>query len=429
MMKLQTARHWTFALLLLVSTCLPAAGDWQGTQQAALDAYQQQDYARAEQLLQQAIRIAEQADNGTGYKVSSLSLLAYVQWAQGQSQQALASQQQALTLARRVYAPTDAELAQLCFNRGDLLEQSGQAEAAMAAYVHALETARSGEQPALLLKHAQALARLQLAQGQVDAAADVARSALRVAGTEGFSETRRQLAYLLAGAQQQRQQIAQAQETLEQQWSLERQALPDNDPRADETLERLIEVLEQQGLQAQAVARRQQLQVRRERSGELSRASVLNLNALALAHQAQGEFAAAQQLYTQAWQQLDVLQQTRGLEAALLLGNWGGLLEEQGDRSAALARYRESLALGAMQRQQPRQAANIAGRLGALLYGLRRYAEAEQPFLDALAWLQQESAEPADLAVALGNLVNLYSAWHKPQRKARYQRQLKALRT
>lgn len=139
MMKLQTARRWTTALLLLASTWLAAAGDWQGIQQAALDAYQQQDYARAEQLLRQAIRIAEQADNGTAYKAGSLSLLAYVQMAKGETDSALHTQAEALALSHRVTGGNSPSYAALLFNQGDLLEQAGKMEQALGAYREALQ--------------------------------------------------------------------------------------------------------------------------------------------------------------------------------------------------------------------------------------------------------------------------------------------------
>ena len=100
--------------------------EWQQWQSEASSAYQTGNYDAAETAIRKAIARAEKADNGDIYKASSLNLLAFIQEAKDQPEQAMASLSTAVTLAKKASASPDEPLATLLFNQGVLLQKNHQ---------------------------------------------------------------------------------------------------------------------------------------------------------------------------------------------------------------------------------------------------------------------------------------------------------------
>ncbi|SEG84749.1 tetratricopeptide repeat protein [Marinobacterium lutimaris] len=445
------------ALLILLCLNADAADNWQPLQQQAQAAYQGGDYAKAETLLQRAIARARRADNGAAFEAASLSLLAYVQMAQGQSDSALETQQRALVLNGRARGSDSVAQARLLLNLAGLAESAGQTDKAIDAYRQALAIYRQHpEQMAARLQGALGLSAL-LQQGQPEAAIEVARSALETSAESdfynSFQENRRQLSYQLAQLYSARGAASEALAVLEQQRDRESHTLSEEDTRRAETLERMAQLIEEQLPQQDSVALRAEAQQIRERSGELSLAGVINLYVQAQSMLQGGEakedeIDKAEQLLQDALARLERLGDTGASETAqsqsaraAILGNLGVVSEIRKQRDEALDYFRQSLALMPGPEQDSKQDAaqasgnadliqrgNTEGRIGALLYQQKAYSDAEPHFVQSLQLLRRANADTAALETVLNNLITLYDAWGKASEKSRYRKQLRALR-
>ncbi|MGO2353928.1 MAG: tetratricopeptide repeat protein [Marinomonas foliarum] len=421
--------------LLLISPSSWAAGNWQYYQNKAMDFYQQGAYAKAEKNAKYAIRIAKRADNGKAFNASSLNLLAFIQIANNQPDAALSSINSAIHFTQDIYDDEAPQVATLLFNKGDFLEQTGNAEQAIEAYSQALDIQRFEDlsdtaslQEALKTLHA--LTRLMNEEQKYEKVAHLIEGFMaEKTDTVNvvFNETLRQISYTLADAQAELKQPDKAQQTLKKEFSREENALEANDERMSETLERLAIILDDQGKQASAAPLREKALNIRSESGKPSLANVMNLNELALDSQQKQDYENAKELYQKALNGLKELGQDKGVEQALILGNFGSLEEAMKDKKAAQVLYHQSLALHERNLSQPLQAAYTAARAGAIFYSERDYPKAEPLFLQSLSWMEKAQAPTASKQIALENLIALYDAWNKNREKSKFLRQLKVL--
>jgi len=419
-----------FSLLSFSSTSLANTADWHPLQSQATQSYQKGDYQQAEQVVQQAIRVAQKAKNGDAYQASSLSLLAYIYAAQGQVDQALETITKAVQLSRQAHDEHPEQLGQLLFNQGQLRQQAYQLEEALLAYQQAIEQFlilnNTGE--GKLWQAVLAQAYILTEKNQHAEAENVLKKAMA-----GFLENHPynpkptsasdlvDLGLLLAQIQMAQQQPYQAIGVLEQ----ARQTL-DEHPHMD--VERRLRVLEhlataydevQQAADSRAL--REQALLLRQHKTQPSLVSVMHLNELALRYQADSNYQQADRFYQQALEHLSKMNKSESIEQALLLGNLASLRLAQRQSAEALALFEQSLGLHDQLNQRPLEASQIANYAATIHYNQRRYERAEPLFLKALALLDSlPSVDDDTLLVALDNLASLYSSWDKPGKARPY---------
>ncbi|WP_417579637.1 tetratricopeptide repeat protein [Nitrincola sp.] len=416
-----------------------STADWQAFQSQATQAYQNGYYLQAEQAIQQAIRVAEKADNGDAYQASSLNMLAYIHSAQGQTDQALEVIAEAVQLSRLASGDHQEQLGQLLFNQGQLLQQANRFEQARLAYQQSIErylvlmSTGEGKLWQAVLAQAQMLAQ----EHQYAEAENLINNALA-----GFAETehynpqptsapdRADLLLLLAQIHTAQQQPQQAIDALEQaRQALQQSSQPDNE-RLLNALEHLANVYDDANQETKSTPLREQALLLRQQQTEPSLASVMHLNELALRHQLNENYLQADSLYQQALDLLSELNENESIEQALILGNLASLKLLQRDNTAALALFEQSLLLHDQLNQRPLEASQIASYTATIYYNQRQYEQAEPLFLQALALLDNTpSVDENSLLVALDNLAALYTSWGKPGKARPYTNRARALKT
>lgn len=421
--------------ILFSSLSVQAAdqNEWQQWQSEASSAYQVGNYEQARKTVNKAIARAQKADNGAAYQASSLNLLAFIESAQGDSQAAIEAMDQALALAGQTYPDPHGTLASLRLNRGLLLHRAGQAKEADAAlgqviddYLQLNDTGNGNLWKAVLTR-AQILA--DRSPGEAVALLSQATGGLTSASGKTLqpdANNAAALALLLGRIQYQQGQYQKALGSLEA-------ARSSNTSTGDS--QQQIEILELMARchdalgqsKASIQAHKQLLELR---AGEpASMARVMHLNELAITHQGQKQYGQAAQLYQEALEMLEQLGKTGSAEQALVLGNFSSLRLTQKRTDAALPLLKQAYTLHQKLGQYPQEASATAGYLGALYYNLGRLESAEQPFLDALQWLEQApGTNPQARLVALENLKALYTRWGKPGKARPYERKAQALR-
>ncbi|MGO2234683.1 MAG: tetratricopeptide repeat protein [Marinomonas sp.] len=428
MIKLHHLTTFVTLCALLLSSVSWAAGNWQYYQDKAMTLYQDGDYIKAEKNAKYAAKIAKKADNGTAFRASSLNLLAFIQIAQDKPDAAINSINDAIKFTKSAYDDEHPQVATLLFNKGNFLEQIGQPQHAIDAYSQAwaiqqFENVQAND----VLKTVNALTRLHNESKNYAETISIVETLLKNKGEQEFSELFRQINYSLADAHLQQNQAEASQRTLKEELEREQNALESNDARLAETLERLAALYDEQGLQNLAISSREQALKIRNKSGNSSLANVMNLNELALNSQQKKDYSEAEALYQKALMGLRELNQDKGIEQALILGNLGSMEDEQGDTKKALTLYQRSLILHGKTPTQPLQAAYTAARAGAIFYKKRDYPKAEPLFLQSLSWMEKAQAPTTSKQIALENLIALYDAWNKNREKSKYLKQLKAL--
>lgn len=428
MIKLHRLTIFVTLCALLFSSVSWAAGNWQYYQDKAMTLYQNGDYIKAEKNAKYAAKIAKEADNGTAFRASSLNLLAFIQIAQDKPDAAINSINDAIKFTKSAYDDEHPQVATLLFNKGNFLEQIGQPQHAIDAYSQAwaiqqFENVQAND----VLKTVNALTRLHNESKNYAETISIVETLLKNKGEQEFSELFRQINYSLADAHLQQNQAEASQRTLKEELEREQNALESNDARLAETLERLAALYDEQGLQNLAISSREQALKIRNKSGNSSLANVMNLNELALNSQQKKDYSEAEALYQKALMGLRELNQDKGIEQALILGNLGSMEDEQGDTKKALTLYQRSLILHGKTPTQPLQAAYTAARAGAIFYNKRDYPKAEPLFLQSLSWMEKAQAPTTSKQIALENLIALYDAWNKNREKSKYLKQLKAL--
>lgn len=428
MIKLHRLTIFVTLCALLFSSVSWAAGNWQYYQDKAMALYQEGDYIKAEKNAKYALKIAKKADNGTAFRASSLNLLAFIQIAQDKQDTAIDFINDAIKFTKNAYDDEHPQVATLLFNKGNFLEQAGQPLNAIEAYSQAWQIQKFEDvQENDVLKTVNALTRLHNESKNYAETISIVETLLKSKDQQEFSELFRQINYSLADAHLQQNQAEAAQRTLKEELEREQNALESNDVRLAETLERLAALYDEQDLQNLAISSREQALKIRNKSGNSSLANVMNLNELALNSQQKKDYSEAEALYQKALMGLRELNQDKGIEQALILGNLGSLEDEQGDTKKALTLYQRSLILHGKTPTQPLQAAYTAARAGAIFYNKRDYPKAEPLFLQSLSLMEKAQAPYNAMKVALGNLIALYAAWDRYKEKSKFLKQQKAL--
>ncbi|EPJ45952.1 MAG: hypothetical protein OFPII_22920 [Osedax symbiont Rs1] len=422
--------------LLFSSSFVHSAGNWQHHQDQAMSLYKKGHYTKAEQKIKRALSIASKADNGAKFKASSLNLLAFIENAQGKSALAVKSIQQAITLTKKLYGKRHPQVAILLYNKGSFLEQLNRDKSAFSAYSEAWKIQRTSKTAARsdTLKTLNAWLRLSNKKRQYANSLQQASPFLKTmqrANTQHFSEGLRQLSYALAEANIQQKQPLIAQQILNKQLATQRRQLKASDPRIADTLERLANSLALADQTKKALSFREQAQKIRASSGTTTLANAMYLNELALDSQAQKHYQKATKHYQKALLTLAELHRDKGIEQALILANFGSLHEAQGADQQALKLYQQSMTLHDTIKSKPLQAAFTATRAGSIFYKRGKFKRTEVWFLQALSLVEEaeKSAGPQEFhKVTLENLVTLYSAWRKNNKRIKYKKQLKALK-
>ncbi len=426
-------------LLLLSLQSHASTTDWQAFQSQATEAYQHRDYQQAQQAIQQAIRVAEKADNGDAYQASSLNMLAYIYSAQGQTDQALEVISEAVQLSRRASGDHQQQLGQLLFNQGQLLQQANRFEQARLAYQqsidHYLTLMNTGEGKLWLAVLAQA--QMLTEEHQYAEAENLINNALA-----GFAETEHynpqpssasdtaDLLLLLAQARTAQHQSQQAIDALEQARQALQQSSQSDNERLLNVLEHLANAYDDANQETKSTPLREQALLLRQQQTEPSLASVMHLNELALRYQLNENHQQADSLYRRALELLSELNKSESIEQALILGNLASLKLSQKDNATALTLFEQSLLLHEQLNLRPLEASQIASYTATVYYNQRHYEQAEPLFLKALALLDSTpSANEESLLVALDNLTALYTSWGKPSMARPYTNRARALKT
>jgi len=411
-----------------------ADNNWQTLQTQATDAFKAEDYQIAETTIKQAIAITEKADNGAAYKASSLNLLAFIQEAQGQHEQAMTSLSTAVTLAKQVLASPDEQIATLLFNQGVLLQKNNQlnkADTVLNESIEQFQLSQSdggGKLWQAILLRAQILISLGKQPQALNLISDTLSDATDKADTQLPLSIESDLVLLAADIQLNESQLYQAVTSLEHLIK----KLSHDTTSAAENLPALLNLLsrayEKSGQADKAAATREQF-VQLQNQGTPSMTMVMQLNELGLYQQQRDNLKQAEQYYQQALSQLSALGKQQSIEQATILGNLGSLQLAQHDFKAAETSLKQSLELYRHIREHPLQTAGIAGYLGTLYYNQRDFAKAETAFLTAVENLQKTTSEnDGSLLLALQNLQSLYIAWGKSEKAAAYNRTIQALK-
>ncbi|HIC47640.1 MAG TPA: tetratricopeptide repeat protein [Methylophaga aminisulfidivorans] len=426
-----------FYLFLSFYSLYASAADnsWQTLQTQATEAFKAEDYQTAETTIKQAIAITEKADNGAAYKASSLNLLAFIQEAQGQHEQAMTSLSTAVTLAKQVLASPDEQIATLLFNQGVLLQKNNQlnkADSVLGESIEQFQLSHSdggGKLWQAILLRAQILISLGKQPQALNLISDTLSDATDKADDTPLPlSIESDLVLLAADIQLNEGQLYQAITSLEHM----KKKLSHDTTSAAENLPALLSLLsrayEKSGQADKAAATREQF-VQLQNQGTPSMTMVMQLNELGLYQQQRDNLKQAEQYYQQALSQLSALGKQQSIEQATILGNLGSLQLAQHDFKAAETSLKQSLELYRHIREHPLQTAGIAGYLGTLYYNQRDFAKAETAFLTAVENLQKTTSEnDGSLLLALQNLQSLYIAWGKSEKAAAYNRTIQDLK-
>lgn len=400
--------------------------EWQQWQSEASSAYQSGDYEAAEMAIRKAISRAEKADNGDIYKASSLNLLAFIQEAKGQPEQAMASLSNAVTLAKKVSASPDEQIAALLFNQAVLMQKNHQLNKADSVLDESIKQFQLSQSDgdgklwqAILLK-----TQIMISLGKQQQALNLISATLSdskdKAGTQLPLSVESDLVLLAADIQLKEGQYYQAITSLEQM----KKKLNGESKLAAERLPDLLNLLamayDKSGQTDKAASIREQ-SINAQNDAPASMTTVMQLNELGLYQQQQNHLEQAAQYYQQALSQLKLLDKEHSIEQAAILGNLGSLQLAKHDTKAAEMSLTQSLELYQTLQERPVAAAGIASYLGTLYYNKRQFAKAETAFLTAVDNLQKAQPETnKSLLLALQNLQSLYIAWGKPDKATQY---------
>lgn len=408
--------------------------EWQQWQSEASSAYQAGNYDDAEAAIRKAIARAEKADNGDIYKASSLNLLAFIQEAKGQPEQAMASLSTAVTLAKKASASPDEQLATLLFNQGVLLQKNHQLNKADGVLAESIEQFQLSQSDgggklwqAILLK-TQILISLGDQQQTLKLVSTTLSDSMDKKGAQIPLSVESDLVLSAANIQLNEGQYYQAITSLEQM----KKKLNGESKLAAERLPELLHLLamayDKSGQTDKAASTRKQ-SLNAQNDGPASMATVMQLNELGLYQQQQNHLEQATQYYQQALSQLKLLDKEHSIEQATILGNLGALQLATHDTKAAEASLSQSLAIYQSLQKRPVEAAGIAGYLGTLYYNKRQFSMAETAFLTAIQNLQKAAPKTDEsLLLALQNIQSLYIAWDKPAKAAQYNQAIQEIK-
>ncbi len=214
---------------------------------------------------------------------------------------------------------------------------------------------------------------------------------------------------------------ADAEKNLQEAIAIHLKVSPDRpDPDLAGNINNLASTLEDRGDLAKAeTLYRQSLEMRRKLYGarHFNVAAVLNNLAHVLA--AQGNAAAAEPLYREA---ISIVEETKGrnhFSRGVMLRNLASVLVSLGKASECEAKAHEAMAIFRGSQGDPWRVADAESVLGSCLAGQGRFSEAEPLLLRSLPVLQKDSG-PTYASAAAQRIVDLYTAWGKPERAAEY---------
>ncbi|HDY85902.1 MAG TPA: tetratricopeptide repeat protein [Methylophaga sp.] len=432
-----------FTLILIMFSLQSNANsaNWQQLQSQAMQSYQDGDYLRAENAIEQAMIIADKADNGGAYKASSLNMLAYIYASQGKTEQALEAINKAVTLGKQVLGARDEQFNALLFNQGQLYQQANRPEQALASYQHAIDNylALNSEGEGKLWQAVLLQAQILMDQQQFSQAETLINNALTgFINIAGFNKSPSsfdhdvELRILFAKLKLTQHQIQQAIVPLELALQSINNSVKQNKPNNDRellVLELLANAYEDNAQQDKSISLRKQALQLRQQQGKPSLNSVMHLNELALQHQDKQEYQQAEKKYQEAFTLLLKLNKAESIEQALILGNFASLKLAQRDDDEALSLFEQSLTLHQKLNLRPIEAANIASYAASLYFKRHQYSQAEPLFLKALHWLDSSSSVNDDQRlVVLENLVVLYQSWSKSSKAGPYAQRARAIK-
>ena len=368
---------------------------WQRHYDQAQQAYRAGDWPQAEQSARSAL---EQARAGQGqnqsFVASSLNLLALIRQKQGHDGEAADLLRQALSSSQSGQG-LEANTAALALNLGRALESSGPPSQAIDAYRQALDTAdrvpananADAEVTAVRRQALQALGRLYADQGQPSEAARYNQRLLQSAPGELPPALRADALEQQAQLEQSQGQLDAARRSLQEALRQRESRQPVDDAALLRTLSSLASVLGQAGLYDEAAPLHRRAVTLLEAQGERDSALASHLNELGLWHLQRKAYTQAEALMAQA---LAIVEEKNALslETARIVANLAQMNEARQNTEPAVALFRKALGIYESHGDVPEALLGQAQALNFMAgqdYRRRRFAQAEQQFLRALA--------------------------------------------
>lgn len=406
---------------------------WQRHYDQAQQAYRAGDWPQAEQSARSAL---EQARAGPGqnqsFVASSLNLLALIRQKQGNDGEAADLLRQALSSSQSGQG-LEANTAALALNLGRALESSGPPSQAIDAYRQALDTAArvpanandnaDAEVTAVRRQALQALGRLYADQGQPSEAARYNQRLLQSAPGELPPALRADALEQQAQLEQSQGQFDAARRSLQEALRQRESRQPVDDAALLRTLSSLASVLGQAGLYDEAAPLHRRAVTLLEAQGERDSALASHLNELGLWHLQRKAYTQAEALMAQA---LAIVEEKNALslETARIVANLAQMNEARQNTEPAVALFRKALGIYESHGDVPEALLGQAQALNFMAgqdYRRRRFAQAEQQFLRALALTERaDGPQSPRLLPLLDNLVALYRSQQREVQAAPY---------
>jgi serine/threonine-protein kinase len=198
------------------------------------------------------------------------------------------------------------------------------------------------------------------------------------------------------------------------------------DPDLAIGLNNLASLLQDRGDFAGAEAMyRETLALRRKLYPDANSKVAFTLNNLGFLLQARGDFAGAESCFREALSIADKTLERDHPNRAVYLRNFAATLVSQGKAKEAETKAREGLAIFQAKMPKSWRVADTESVLGGCLAALGRFPEAEPLLLESYPILQKDRGDGAKHAgEARQRIIDLYTAWGKPERLAAYQTKL-----
>jgi serine/threonine protein kinase/tetratricopeptide (TPR) repeat protein len=197
------------------------------------------------------------------------------------------------------------------------------------------------------------------------------------------------------------------------------------DPDVATALNNLGSLLQERGnLPGAEVAYREALDMRRKLYPGPNPNVARNLNNLGYLLQARGDFAGAEICYREALSIADQTLERNHPNRAVFLRNLASVLMSQRRAAEAEPLAQEALAIFKAKAPKSWRVADTESVLGGCLAALSRFTEAEPLLLESYPILQKDKGDGAKHAAeARQRIIDLYTAWGKPERLAAYRTQ------